>query len=370
MTAQSAALDFAAWATREGLMNQQPNLDVDVAAIAATITPLTQRGITILRAKQIQHVGFNEITQSISVFFKRAAPTSKKMLEALPDEIQGMTIEYRQSAQVAVDVNNTTAQAGPTFTIRQLANGSNVYACGGSVSVGNCADAGTLGCLVRDANGVLFGLSNNHVTGACSNAAVGMPIIMPGIADVSAGGLDPFTVGHHFSAMTMIPGDPSVVNPQQNHDVAIFRISPNSLNSVSSHQGNAYDTPTVSGPLVPNLDVEKVGRTTGHTHGRVVAQWVNANPVFYQAPIYGFQGLVFYEPTFVIEGTAGDAFSESVDSGALITTVDAAGNRTAVGIVIGGCPDNKAPGGKLTIALPIDVALAHLDLTLVGNYNV
>lgn len=370
MTVRSAAQDFAAWAAREGLMNQVPNNNVDTAAIAATIAPLTPRGIAIMRSKQIQHVGFNEQARSISVFFRKIAPTSRKMLDALPHDIQGFEIEYRQGAQVAVDINTTTAQAGPPFTIRQLANGRSAYACGGSVSVGNCADAGTLGCLVRDANGDLYGLSNNHVTGSCSHAAIGMPILTPGVADVAAGGMDPFTVGHHFRALTMIPGDPSVVNPLLNHDIAMFRLSPNALNFMSSFQGGAYDTPATAGQLVANLNVEKVGRTTGHTQGRVLAQWVGSNPVFYQSPSYGFQGQVYYDPTFIIEGSAGDVFSDSGDSGSLITAVDGVGNRIAVGIVIGGLPDNRAPGGKLTIALPIDVALGQLGVTLVGNYNI
>jgi hypothetical protein len=53
--------------------------------------------------------------------------------------------------------------------------------CGSSISVGNNREAGTIGALLRDKQGQLYGLSCNHVTGGCSNARVGLPIVAPGI---------------------------------------------------------------------------------------------------------------------------------------------------------------------------------------------
>ena len=41
---------------------------------------------------------------------------------------------------------------------------------------------------------------------------------------------------------------------------------------MSSYQGDAYDTPTQAGAMLDNMAVEKVGRTTQHTHGRVIGQ--------------------------------------------------------------------------------------------------
>src|SRR5262249_6112486 len=38
----------------------------------------------------------------------------------------------------------------------------------------------------------------------------------------------------------------------------------------------AYDTPALAGPLLPQMDVEKVGRTTQRTHGKVIAELYSA----------------------------------------------------------------------------------------------
>ena len=118
------------------------------------------------------------------------------------------------------------------------------------------------------------------------------------------------------------------------------------------------------------MQVEKVGRTTGHTTGRVMGQIYGAHGIQYSAALYGFNGVVSFEPVFAIVGT-GDVFSDNGDSGSLITAIDAAtGNRVAVGIVVGGRVDGSAPGGKTTIALPIQPILQALGVSLVSGHNV
>jgi hypothetical protein len=114
--------------------------------------------------------------------------------------------------------------------------------------------------------------------------------------------------------------------------------------------------------------VEKIGRTTAQTAGIVISQVYGANHVSYQAQLYGFSGSVYFDPLFAIAGNTVQ-FSDLGDSGSLITTVDAAGNRVAVGIVVGGMNDGTAPGGKATLALPIEPVLAALGVTLVSGHN-
>lgn len=81
------------------------------------------------------------------------------------------------------------------------------------------------------------------------------------------------------------------------------------------------------------------------------------------------QGSVVYEALFTIAGT-GVLFSDSGDSGSLITALDAAGQRTAVGIVVGGMNDGTAVGNKVTLALAIEPIIVAFGVTLVGGHNV
>jgi hypothetical protein len=362
-----AARVFFEWASSEGLVPDKPLQDKQSTdAEFALVTPKTDPGIALLRSKQIEAVAFNDQTQQISVFTKRVAPKSKRHLALLPNRVDDVTIKYRQGVQEPIGGLPSSPHGGPAFVVRP-AGGSNRYTCGSSISVGNYRDAGTIGCLVRDANGSLFGLTNNHVSGGCNFAGVGLPIVAPGIYDVVPNGLNPFTLGLHVRSLTMVPGSADNIDPTLNYDAAIFRISDQSM--VTSFQRDVYDTPAGDVPLLPNMIVEKVGRTTGHTQGRVVGQIFGAHSVRYSAPLYAFNGDVFFEPVFAITGTV-DVFSDNGDSGSLITTLDQNGQRFAVGIVVGGMNDGSAPGGKTTIALPIQPILAGLGVTLVSGHNV
>ena len=113
--------------------------------------------------------------------------------------------------------------AGPvfhgTFKIH-----NNRYTCGSSIFTGNRIGAGTLGCLVKDASGVLYGLTNNHVTGGCSYSEPELPVVAPGPADVVAGGFDPFTIGHHHKVLQLSVGSPDNVDVSDNLDAALFKI--------------------------------------------------------------------------------------------------------------------------------------------------
>jgi hypothetical protein len=153
---------------------------------------------------------------------------------------------------------------------------------------------------VKDSENVLFGMSNNHVTGSCSFAGVGLPILAPGVVDVAPNALPPFTVGFHEAALPLIAGSTDNVDHTKNLDAAIFRIRDPS--QVSSFQGTAYDTPPQTTPLVADLVVEKVGRTTGHTVGTVGGQMNGAYGFPYMAALYEFSGRVFFDGIFAISG--------------------------------------------------------------------
>lgn len=367
MHTSEAARIFHDWAVSEGLMPDGPVAPITSTNVEfAQIAPVTEAGKQFLRAKQVQGVAFNEPRHEIVVFTKRVAPSSKKQLQALPSAIADVQIVYRQGVQNPIGHEPSVPFGGPAYVVRN-SGAATFYTCGSSISVGNCRDAGTLGCLVRDAAGTLYGLSNNHVSGSCSFAGVGLPIVAPGIFDVVPGALPPFTLGFHANSLPFLAGSADNVDPKLNQDAAIFRIANDAL--VSSYQGSSFDSPATAIPLAADMEVEKVGRTTQHTRGKVLGQVYGSHAIQYQAALYSFAGFVSFDPVFAITGLGG-LFSDNGDSGSLITTIDSDGQRKAVGIVVGGRTDSSAPGGKTTIALPILPILQALGVSLVTGHNV
>lgn len=364
-TAEAADL-FQRWAGTEGFLADNLGVGPDVSkAEAALVKPITPAGKGILRTKQIQAVIFNEAAGKVTVLLRRPVPALKNV-KLLPSFVDTIPIEYRQGVPNLVGDGVTMPTSGPIYQIRHIA-GVDHYTCGSSISVGNCRDAGTLGCLVRNEAGKLFGLSNNHVSGSCSFAEVGLPILAPGVHDVAAKSLPPFTIGFHEQALPLVAGAPANIDHSKNLDAAVFEIRDENL--VSSYQGNSYDTPFKTAPLQPEMIVEKVGRTTGLTAGTVLGQLNGAVFIPYNAPLFDFSGRVYFDGLFAISGKS-DLFSDHGDSGSLVTCVDGEGQRVAVGIVVGGMTDSRAPGGKLSLVLPIERILAELKVKLVAGHNI
>lgn len=242
-------------------------------------------------------------------------------------------------------------------------------ACGGSISVGNSREAGTLGALLGDRAGNVFGLSCNHVTGGCSNARPGLPIVSPGILDVGAGAAAPQTIGFHARALQFISGDPfSIPGFGGNLDAAVFTIA--SPSAHSSSQGGIYDTPVHTAMPVPDDPVEKVGRSTGHTYGVIESCLAGAQRIDYRMTAYHsaeesspFTGSVFFEPVYIVRGSGG-RFAAEGDSGALVVAGRARGTPVAVGLVIGGDTTSD-----VTYMLPLPPVLAALDMKPVSGLN-
>lgn len=361
-----AASRFLYWAHSHSLLRADAYFPaggaIDIPAFDQL--PVTFAAIATLRQKQIRFVGVNPSAAEITVFLHRSAP-SAKVLSTLPHQCDGYALKYRQGNPDPVNPANI-AEANVTCAIH-ASHGNSFYTCGSSISVGNARSAGTLGCLLRDAAGQIFGLSNNHVTGSCNYAPTGLPIVAPGVLDVGPTNPAPFTLGFHRSQLQMMMGDPTIVDATLNQDAAIFSVVPNG--PVSSMQQSYYDTPSTTLPLQPGMNVEKVGRSSERTSGVVLSEIIGATAISYSAPHYGFSGQVYFEPMFLVHGI-GDRFSEQGDSGALVTHVDADGARHAVGIVVAGADDSGAPGGKLSLILPIQPILTSFGLQLVTGHNV
>lgn len=365
MDCRDAARVFREWAQREGFLAATAEaLPLTATAEELALIAATDAAKQTLRAKQVQLVGFNPAAAQVIVFM-RLQPPAPKVVNRLPQAVGPFAIKYRQGVPNPIGNAPAAAYGAPPYTVRATGHARR-YTCGSSISLGNFPSAGTLGCLVRDAAGGLFGLSNNHVSGGCSFAGVGMPVVAPGICDVHPGSIDVLTVGRHARSLPMVLGLPDVVDISANRDAAMFEVR--NADALTSFQGSAYDTPAETAELVAGIQVEKVGRTTGHTAGVVLSEVYGPVNIFYQAPQYDFSGYVYFEHMFTVAGTA-SIFADGGDSGSLVTTVGADGIRRAVGIVVGVTTDGSSPGGKNTLILPIVPILNQLGVSLVSGFN-
>jgi hypothetical protein len=366
MSANEAARKFLQWATHTGLVSEGAVLPPFGAPVPVVQPKITSEGMNILRKRLIRYVGANEEINAIYVFLRRASPSAKELTN-LPGEYEGSQLLYRQGNPQGIDGVPAQPHTATQVVIHQ-AQGSHYFACGSSISIGNECSAGTLGALCSDQQGALFGLSNCHVVGGTGQAPLHIPIIGPGVVDVSPMNIDPVHLGRLDRTGTIACGDLSQVDHTQNLDCAAFRIGNPAL--VSSMQGNVYDTPTMTRQITPGMVVEKFGRTTGHTVGMVICEVVGALPISVANVYYGFSGKAYFEPVYQVQGLQG-SFSEAGDSGSLVVFTDPADNqRYAVGLVFAGAQDPTALGGVSSYVLPIEPVLARLGLSLASGHNI
>ncbi|WP_421526325.1 hypothetical protein [Pseudomonas yamanorum] len=364
---QKSAFDVACairkWAVSRGILPTIPG--ALEAAIQANVEPInaSQDFESLLRQKELLSIAFNEQSRIIYLYTKRKV--TGKDLKSLPSSILQCGIAYPQGVVDEIGKTNHVAHSAVASMI--LINGGNRYVCGSSISPGNSQSAGTLGALVIDADGTVHGLTNNHVTGLCSHSQPGLPILAPGVLDVSPGGVIPFTLGFHKAVLEMNHGTQGNVDVAKNSDAAIFSIF--NLESVSSSQGGVFDTPTTVTDPIDGMIVEKVGRTTGYTRGKIVGRELMPVDISYSAPNFGFQGKIYFDNVWTIHGE-GVPFGQPGDSGSLIVQVEDNGTRHAVGLLFAGGTDSLGPEGQRTFFLPIRQILEKLQVSLLGGHNV
>jgi hypothetical protein len=206
--------------------------------------------------------------------------------------------------------------------------------------------AGTLGGFVRypGSDGLLV-LSNNHVLAAGDAATEGDPALQPGVAD---GGTGADRIGALAAFVRLSPEPGNLV------DAAVAALDP----GVGAEPG-AYPGGPVAA-LVAAVDdvdpeelVEKVGRTTGHTRGRITAVEVDGLGVQYDESV-----VVTFDDQVEIEGLTG-AFSAGGDSGSVIWR---SRDRAPLGLLFAGSSTGGSAGGGLTFANPLATVLRELGV--------
>lgn len=361
LTAEEVAREFLVWAANSGMVSR----DRLGGGAPRDALPTRLEGINlvaaseILQRRRLHFIGFNNPKKEVVVYTR--ARILRRELDELPQEVAGVKVSYLRADAASVgEVPSAPLGVGPYFVHKGK------YTCGSSIHVANQIGAGTLGCLVTDGQGKMYGLSNNHVTGSCNYAEPGLPILAPGPLDVVAQGLDPFTIGHHTRLKPMVMGLPENVDVRENTDAAIFLVK--DKDRVSTSQRGAHDTPVKVRAIEPNMAVEKAGRTTGMTKGYVRAQSIGPQDVYYAISTLDLKAVIYFEPIYVIEAVGDAPFADLGDSGSLVTYVDGNGTRHAVGILV--AVSTESTGQNLAYALPIVPILDYFGVRLLAGHNV
>ncbi len=207
------------------------------------------------------------------------------------------------------------------------------------VSTGHPAiTAGTIGCRVTK-GGKVYALSNNHVFANSNNAQKGDPVLQPGAYDGGVAPTDTIGTLFDFELIDFEGGNNTI-------DAAIA-LCDGTLDNATPSDG--YGTPS-SNTTAAHLRqrVQKYGRTTGLTKGRVSE--INANLWVG----YGDGKSALFRDQIIISG---GGFSAGGDSGSLVVTQ---GGNNPVGLLFAG-------GQGRTIANPIDDVLGAFGVTIDGE---
>jgi hypothetical protein len=220
------------------------------------------------------------------------------------------------------------------------------------VSTGHPAiTAGTIGARVTDGSNV-YALSNNHVYANTNAANLGDNVLQPGTFD--GGALPDDAIG------TLAAFVPILFNGSDNRvDAAIALASTGSVGNATPSDGYGIPKSTTV-PATINEKVQKYGRTTGLTKGRVTSINATVN-VCYDI---NCDNLARFVGQIVVEGTGKSPFSMGGDSGSLIVSNDKENKRKPVGLLFAGANFLNA---DFTIANPIDEVLDAFIMTIDGE---
>lgn len=360
---KDVAENILAWAKKNKLLSKAAAEEaIEQEEIDAALVPqqlFSSFGVVdVLRKRAINLIAYNESGRKVLIFTNgKLNKTDMKIVPFASKD--GIQIEYIVGGIAQVKGSPSHSDNVTPYSI----HANKFYACGSSIFPVNCCGAGTLGALAKTADGTFFGLTNNHVTGACNHAAPGLPILAPGPLDANEDSMDPFTIGRHERLLPINDGIPENIDVSLNCDVAIFKIADSAR--VSSMQGNSYDTPALIVEPEPGMRVEKFGRTTGATAGTIIGKTIAPIPVAYAIKEYGITKSVFFADVLIVQGDGGTAFSKPGDSGSLVVGYNASNERCAVGLVFAG---QEQRGLSFILSLP--KIMHNLGLSLVNGHNI
>ena len=254
----------------------------------------------------------------IVVYTKESQADVRAVKNAVPAQLEGVPVSFQVTGLITIDADETSRRRPAPL--------------GFSVGNANVNSAGTIGARVKDDNGTVYILSNNHVLANLNQATIGDDILQPGPFD---GGTNPEDRIATLSAYESI--DFSGDNVM---DAAIASSTTAKLSNSTSSEG--YGTPN-SVPYtldsdgdgstdqgVIGLAAQKYGRSTGLTQGEV-SEINGTISVCTEADQFGNcrQSATFKNVITFLSPGSGD-FSERGDSGSLIVTNDESKNPIAL----------------------------------------
>ena len=219
---------------------------------------------------------------------------------------------------------------------------------------------GTLGALVKDNTNNYYILSNNHVlakeNGNLNSGGADATIIQEGNLDEGSCSLssgDPNHAVANLSEFVSIQFGKGRNKPENTVDGAIAKVLDSNAVKLDGEILGIGTINGVAGPAV-NLAVQKTGRTTAHSFGKIEATDVTID-VSYES------GTARFAHQMRIRRPCGDAgFSAAGDSGSLIVTVpDDGSDPQAVGLLFAG-------GDTDTFANPIQSVLESMSVSMVS----
>lgn len=268
---------------------------------------------------------------ALIVFVREKVPLGElSMTDAIPQTLSGMQTDVLAiGAPQALKLTNR---------IRPVRGGFSV----GHPSI----SAGTLGCSVYERSDLpnrYYLLSNNHVLANSNKATIGDPILQPASAD---GGSQPEDVVGPLARFVEIELEPPISRDQQQNkvDAAIAEVDMAEVERSIHWVGDIRGWRRANDVEV-GTPVQKTGRTTGFTLGRVTAIQSTVDVHFDHNQVARFHDQLMLTP-----------MSEGGDSGSLITTHD----NVALGLLFAG-------SSQATIANPIEYVCRELDIEISPN---
>ena len=212
------------------------------------------------------------------------------------------------------------------------------------ISTGNAKEcaAGTIGARVSDGAGGVYALSNNHVYARENAASLGEEILQPGRYDTSC------AIAAESHLGTLSDYEELDFEGGANLMDAAIALTPAGTLCVATPSGGYGAPSSTSVEAALGAPVQKFGRTTGLTEGRVVV--VNADVEVG----YG-SGVARFEDQIWVEGRK--PFLKSGDSGSLLVSDDV--TASPVGLLFAG---NSS--GKFAVASPIQPILDAFGVTI------
>jgi len=176
LSAKLIAHQILAWAKKGRMFGASNNApDFNDKLINEIFAPAGVRNATIVfQDRGISYIGINEVENSIQIFLNKPPRYRDKQFfsklgkSGVPISVLGGGMGHASNRIPSpVNVQPSTFR-GPRYT------------CGSSIYLATESGGGTLGCLVCDTSGTVYGLSNNHVTGSCNYAELTLPIQIGG----------------------------------------------------------------------------------------------------------------------------------------------------------------------------------------------